>query len=101
MKRTVFLHVSLAKDVSLDSISDGTKNRFETVTNELTFLKELILEAYQELIDYDLSDETLNEINEATKERVLNSSTISMVILIILGLWEIWYVFDFASILIS
>lgn len=90
MKRLVFLHVEVGKGQGLESVSEGTKDRFVSLDSELSYLNTLVTEAYQELVNYDIADHTLNAVNESTKERVFNSSTISFFVLIALGLWEIW-----------
>ena len=49
---------------------------------EVTWLRTLAQESVSEMMTYDREDEDMNRVNEATKERVFSTASLSIFVLI-------------------
>jgi hypothetical protein len=94
MSSQVFLHVENVS-VEQQKINPEVKSKYDSFQKEFTFLSTLTDEAYKELQSYDEDDEAMYSINMSTMDRVFGFSSFTIVCLIALGIWEVYYLYSF------
>ncbi|KAJ3309749.1 vesicle coat component [Boothiomyces sp. JEL0838] len=91
VKRPVFLHV----ETSHQQNDNEFKGKFSEYDRELSWLQQVITDSLVEMNTYEQEDTKLNLINEQTKERVFNFSSMTFLVLVVVGGWQIWYLHSY------
>ncbi len=93
MKRNVFLHVE--SDFGNHEKVEESNSRFKAMEAEVHYLLTMLDEASYSLKTYEQEDGNMFALNEVTRDRVFNYSSFSVVVLVALGVWQVYYLHSF------
>ncbi|KAJ2985636.1 Transmembrane emp24 domain-containing protein 10, partial [Globomyces sp. JEL0801] len=88
MKRTIFLHIESGHTTAEEDPEDD-KSKWGVFDIELKYLTTVSKDAIIDIQNYEHVEESMNEINQSSKDRVFNFSTFSILVLIGMGIWQI------------
>ncbi|KAI8916055.1 emp24/gp25L/p24 family/GOLD-domain-containing protein [Gorgonomyces haynaldii] len=96
VRRQIYLRqLHKADGEILESNGAGKDTKFEPLIKELEELERISLEILGDLNHFELLDEEMQETNEAIKARVATFGSLSTVLLIGAGAWQVYYLYSF------
>ncbi|KAI8891744.1 emp24/gp25L/p24 family/GOLD-domain-containing protein [Globomyces pollinis-pini] len=88
IKTKILLHIEISHN--LKDLELTEKGKWSTFDTELIQLKNMLDDSLIDMNVFDGLDDEMNELNQNTKDRVFTFSTLSIVVLISLGGWQVW-----------
>ncbi|KAI8927200.1 emp24/gp25L/p24 family/GOLD-domain-containing protein [Entophlyctis helioformis] len=94
VKRQVTLRVDVGAEATDFSIS-STKEKLGPIEAELMRLESLVRDVNENIVTLEGDNDLMHDINQSTFERVTGFSWFTMLALLALGGWQIWYLHSY------
>ncbi|KAH6575886.1 hypothetical protein BASA50_010596 [Batrachochytrium salamandrivorans] len=94
VKRPVYLRIDVGADAK-QVVIDKEKEKLQPIWTELTRLDGIAREVVADMEYLEGRDDYMHDVNLSTRDRVVNLSTFTMVVLISVGGWQIWYLHSY------
>ncbi|OAJ39809.1 hypothetical protein BDEG_23624 [Batrachochytrium dendrobatidis JEL423] len=94
VKRTVFLRLDMGAEAK-QYVAEMEVGKLEPIEIELRRLEEMAREIINDFLFLEDQGNSMHNVNESTLDRVSGLSTFTILLLIVVGGWQVWYMHSF------